>query len=132
MAIKKIIKIHLLLTILTGVLAGIFFYVTDTTDSVQLPLVIPGGVLLMFIAYGGPVTLGLLILRVAQKKNPLVSPKSYLTSYYVLVLLLFSLLWLAKDQDGSGFGVFLLPWLPIPAFIFGMLYILLVTSHSKR
>lgn len=122
MNIKKIIQIHLLLTVLAGYLVGIFSYVTDSTDSVRLPIVIPGGMVVMSIAYGGPVILGLLVLSVMQKKNPVISPRDYLASYYLLLIgLVVSVVLLTREKPESGFALFLIPWLPIPALVLGVL-----------
>lgn len=128
MTFKRIAIAHLALTIVLAVVLGIETITTDDErcgiseisdcppGSVNVPLIIPLAVVLVFIGIGGPVILGSFVLSLVAKRNQPFSQMLYLATFYGLLLLLFILMFTARS-DTAGFGIFLVPWLPLPALV---------------
>lgn len=112
MDMKKIITTHILISLILGTVLGFVFIYTDDNGATNI-LAIPVANAVVFIGYGGPVIAGSAILHLISRWLRYVSQKVYIASYYILFVAGFMLLYTQQGEVDSGFGIFILPWLPL-------------------
>ena len=122
MNVKQIIKAHLVSSLVVGMLIGFLVLISSDSKPVNSLPALAMGIILSFIAYGGPVIAGLIVLWLIKKKLLWVSLKPYLVTYYVLVVLFLVQLWTTSNEVDSGFALLGFPWLPIPALLVCIFY----------
>lgn len=121
MRLSRIIKTHLVLVFLFGLVIGIAALTDPGDETGTSILAIPVGILVVLLGYGLPVLTGALIVWLLNKKFLGMSMRFYLISYYVLVVLFFLQLWQISDQTDSGFAILALPLVPLGALISSVL-----------
>ena len=120
MSFKKLFLVQIAISFVLGVAIGLIAISSDTEGSVNVVAVIPLGLILALIGYGGPVIIGAGIYRLLNRKSEGLSYRGYFTSYCLLVVAFILYLWSISDHVDSGFAIFMLPFLPAPALFIAL------------